>query len=109
VGDEIHPTRAISTALLGDLWSIVDSTRNDLSYENGPPNGLVTHVSKEFGRSIDEAVTNPNAEKIQDMENVGRSIQLFYENKDLRSNLAVGGALEQPSFYEFPDGMKDNL
>jgi hypothetical protein len=109
VGDEIHPTRAISTALLGDLWSIVDSTRNDLSYENGPPNGIVTHVSKEFGRSIGEAINNPNAEKMQYMENVGRGIQLFYENKDLRSNLAVGGTLEQPDFYEFPDGMKDKL
>jgi hypothetical protein len=109
VGDEIHPTRAISTALLGDLWSIVDSTRNDLSYEKGPPNGIVTHVSKEFGRSVDEAVDNPDAEKMQYMENVGRGVQLFYEEHDLRTNLAVGGTLEEPEFYEFSDGLKEKL
>jgi hypothetical protein len=109
VGDEIHPTRAISTALLGDLWNMVDSTRNDLSYENGPPNGIVTHVSKDFGRSVDEAVNNPDAEKAQYMENIGRGVQLFYDDRNLRSNLAVGGTLEEPEFYEFPDGMKDKL
>lgn len=109
VGDEIHPTRAISTALLADLWNMVDSTRNDLSYENGPPNGIVTHVSKEFGRSVDEAVNNPDAEKAQYMENIGRGVQLFYEERDLRTNLAVGGTLEEPEFYQFPDPMKETL
>lgn len=108
-GDEIHPTRAISTALLGDLWSMVDSTRNDLSYESGPPNGIVTHASKEFGRSVEQAFDNLDAEKLQYMENIGRGIQLFYEKNDLRTNLAVGGTLEQPEFYEFPDGMKEKL
>jgi hypothetical protein len=108
-GDEIHPTRAISTALLGDLWSMVDSTRNDLSYESGPPNGIVTHTSKEFGRSVGEAFDNLDAEKLQYMENIGRGIQLFYENNDLRTNLAVGGTLEEPEFYEFSDGMKEKL
>jgi hypothetical protein len=43
------------------------------------------------------------------MENIGRGMQLFYEEYDGRSNLAVGGTLEEPEFYEFPDGMKDRL
>lgn len=108
-GGKIHPTRSISTAVLGEMWSMVDSTRNDLSYETAPPNGIVTHVSKEFGRSVEHAFDTLDAKKLQYMENIGRGIQLFYENNDLRTNLAVGGTLREPAFYEFPDGMKEKL
>jgi len=104
-----HPMRAISRAMLGNMWSIVDSARNDISYENPPPHGLVTHISQEFGRSVEDAFYDLDKEKLQYMENIGRGMQLFYEEHDGRTNLAVGGTLEQPEFYEFPDGMKDQL
>jgi hypothetical protein len=101
--------RAISRALLGNMWSIVDSARNDISYESPPPNGLVTHVSKEFGRSVEDAFYDLTAQKLHYMGNIGRGMQLFYEEHTGRTNLAVGGTLEQPAFYQFPDDMKDTL
>jgi hypothetical protein len=104
-----HPIRAISRVLLGNTWSIVDSARNDISYENPPPHGLVTHVSQEFGRSVEDAFYDLDEEKLQYMGNIGRGMQLFYEEFDGRTNLAVGGTLEEPAFYEFPDGMKEKL
>lgn len=103
------PMRAISRALLGNMWSIVDSARNDISYESPPPNGLVTHVSKEFGRSVEDAFYHLTAQKLHYMGNIGRGMQLFYEEHTGRTNLAVGGTLEQPAFYQFPDDMKDTL
>ncbi|WP_436901196.1 twin-arginine translocation signal domain-containing protein [Halovenus halobia] len=104
-----HPTRAISTAVLADLWSMVDSAENDLNFESPPPNGLVTHVSQEFGRSVEDAFYDLDEEKLQYMENIGRGMQLFYEEHTGRTNLAVGGTLEEPEFYQFPDGMKETL
>jgi hypothetical protein len=43
------------------------------------------------------------------MKNIGRGMQLFYEEHDGRTNLAVGGTLEEPEFYEFGDNMKETL
>jgi len=91
------------------MWSIVDSARNDIFYENPPPHGLVTHVSQEFGRSVEDAFYNLDEEKLEYMENIGRGMQLFYEEHDGRTNLTVGGTLEEPEFYEFGDNMKETL
>jgi hypothetical protein len=106
-----NPVRAISTAVIADLWSIVDSAENDLNFESPPPYGLVTHVDPDFGRSVEDAFYDLDREKLQYMENIGRGIQLFYEDDDHtgRTNLAVGGTLEQPEFYQFPDGSKETL
>lgn len=101
------PVRAASTGLLTALWNIVDSSQNDISYENPPPNGLVTHVSREFGRSVEDAFDDLTERRLGYMENVGRGMQLFYERFDGRSNLAVGGTLDTPEFYIFPDSMKE--
>jgi len=105
--DNDHPIRAISRGLVGNLWSIVDSGRNDISYENPPPHGLVTHVSQEFGESIEDAFYSLDEQKLEYMENIGRGMQLFYEEHGGRANLAVGGTLEEPEFYIFPDSNKD--
>jgi hypothetical protein len=104
-----HPIRAISRNLLGNMWGMVDSARNDISYESPPPNGLVNFVSKEFGRSVEDAFYDLDERKLQYMENIGRGMQLFYEEHTGRTNLAVGGTLEKPAFYEFPDEMKEQL
>jgi hypothetical protein len=104
-----HPVRAISTGLLTSMWNMVDSAQNDLNFESPPPNGLVTHVDPEFGRSVEDAFYNLDEEKLEYMENIGRGMQLFYEEHDGRTNLAVGGTLEEPEFYEFGDGLKETL
>jgi hypothetical protein len=104
-----NPVRAISTALLGDLWTIIDSARNDISFENPPPNGIVTHVDPAFGKSVEDAFYDLDEQKLQYMKNIGKGMQLFYEDRGGRANLAVGGTLTEPVFYEFPDDMKDTL
>jgi hypothetical protein len=109
IGQEsgVNPIREISTNLLSNMWSMVDSGRNDISWENPPPNGLVTHVSKAFGRSVEDAFYDLTEQRLGYMENVGRGVQLFYETFDGRSNLAVGGTLDAPEFYLFPDSEKE--
>jgi len=102
-----HPVRAISTNLLSNMWSMVDSGKNDISWENPPPNGLITHVSQEFGRSVEDAFYDLTEQRLGYMENIGRGMQLFYEKFDGRSNLAVGGTLDTPEFYLFPDSEKE--
>jgi hypothetical protein len=113
IGQEsgVNPVREISTNLLFNMWTMVDSAMNDHNFESPPPNGLVTHVDPEFGRSVEDAFYDLDEEKLQYMENIGRCIQLFYEDDDHtgRTNLAVGGTLEQPEFYQFPDGSKETL
>jgi hypothetical protein len=104
-----HPVRAISTGLLTSMWNMVDSAQNDLNFDSPPPNGLVTHVDPGFGRSVEDAFYDLDEEKLQYMENIGRGMQLFYEEHDGRTNLAVGGTLEEPEFYEFSDGLKETL
>lgn len=104
-----NPVRAISTALLGNMWSIVDSATNDISYENTPVDGLITHVSQSFGNSVEEAFYDLDAENLQQMVNIGRGMQLFYEDRGGTAGLAVGGTLEQPEFYEFDDQNEQTL
>lgn len=104
-----HPVRAISRNLLGNMWSMVDSARNDISYDSPPPHGLVCFVSKEFGRSVEDAFYGLDEQKLAYMRNIGKGMQLFYEEHTGRTNLAVGGTLQKPVFYEFPDEMKDRL
>ena len=104
-----NPVRAISTALLGNMWSIVDSATNDITYEDTPVDGLKTHVSRSFGSSLEEAFYDLDAEKLQQMENIGRGIQLFYEDRGGTAGLAVGGTLEQPEFYEFDNENEQTL
>ena len=104
---DVHPIRAVSSAVLANLWNIVDSAQNDFSFENPPPHGLVVHISQEFGRSVEDAFYDLTEQRLGYMENVGRGMQLFYEMFDGRSNLAVGGRLDTPEFYIFPDSKKE--
>jgi hypothetical protein len=71
--------------------------------------GLKTHVSRSFGSSLEEAFYDLDAEKLQQMENIGRGIQLFYEDRGGTAGLAVGGTLEQPEFYEFDNENEQTL
>ena len=102
-----YSVRAISTALLTSIWNMVDSAQNDLNFDNPPPNGLVTHVSQDFGESAEDAFYSLDEQKLEYMENIGRGMQLFYEEHGGRANLAVGGTVEEPEFYVFPDSNKD--
>jgi hypothetical protein len=102
-----HAVRAVSRALLGNMWSIVDSGINGISYENPPPNGLVNFVSQEFGGSVEDAFYDLDEQKLEYMENIGKAMQLFYEEHGGRANLAIGGTLEQPDLYKFADAKKD--
>mgnify|MGYP006274835835 CR=1 FL=1 len=52
----VHPVRAISSDLLSSMRNMVDSAFNDgFSTDEIPPDGLVTHVSQEFGKSVEAA------------------------------------------------------
>lgn len=104
-----HPVRAISTGVLSSMLNMVDSALNDFPKGEIPPNGLVTHVSQEFGESVEDSFYELDDQNLEYMENIGKGGQLFYEEYGGRANLAVGGTLAKPEFYEFPDGMKDRL
>jgi hypothetical protein len=102
-----HPVRAISTGLIESMKNMVDSAQNDTNFDNPPPNGLVTHVSQEFGESVEDAFYDLDEQKLEYMENIGKATQLFYEEHGGRANLAIGGTLEQPEFYKFADAKKE--
>ena len=103
-----HPVRAISTGLLASMRNRIDSAFNDdFSTSEIPPHGLVTHVSQEFGESVEDAFYSLDEQKLEYMENIGKGVQLFYEEHGGRANLAVGGTVEEPEFYVFPDSNKD--
>lgn len=56
-------------------------------------------VSDSFGKSIEEYVTNPDPEKRQYMENVGRALYQLHEQEGWGSTeVAITGTLENPEF-----------
>jgi hypothetical protein len=104
-----NPVRAISTGMLSTLWNMADSAKNDISLEELPGDGLITHVSQSFGNSVEEAFYDLDEDKLDYMRNIGRGMQLFYEDRGGSAGLAVGGTLESPEFYQIPADMRDNL
>jgi len=101
--ERVDPMRGVSSAVVANMWNMVDSAHNDFSFENPPPHGNVVAVSPEFGESFENAFYNNwNEETRHQMENIGRAVQVVYE-EDGHEYLGFGGTLEKPEIYRFSE------
>lgn len=97
-----HPMHAISNNILLHTRDMVDPALDDYELERIPPNGLLTAITPEFGRSVEEAFyDNWSEDKRQKMENLGRAVFRFYEEEDAEGYLGVDGTLDEPELYAF--------